>query len=121
MAERLLVAPDVCGGVSISALTNACDKLEVDFDKRDWKEGLEADAQTCLLESFREVTLYKLEYDGDPKSQLANYETDEDIILHACGVSEDLDFYRPDHASENAKSMLNTWYQWKYSEGNYFN
>jgi len=120
MADRLLVAPDICAGASISMFENACGKLELEYGSRDWKQGLSADEQTCLLESFREVTLYKLEYDGSPKSQLENLETDEEIILHVCGISEDVNFYRPEHGSDNAKSMLDTWYQWKHKEGNYF-
>jgi hypothetical protein len=120
LAEKALVAPDTCANVSTAMFANACGKLELDYDQQDWKEGLSPDEQSCLLQSFRDVALYKLEYDGAPKSQLANLENDSDIIVHACGVSEDLNFYRPDHASADAQEMLNAWYQWKYSEGNYF-
>lgn len=121
MAERLLVAPEICASVETSIFTSACDKLELDDDDQIWTEGLTSEAQTCVLESFRDVTRYKLEYDGSPLSHLKNFENDSEIIVHTCMIKENLNFYRPDHASPDAASMINAWYQWKHSEGNYFN
>lgn len=118
-----LVAPSSCVSVNASLFETACAKIEIynyeeDFD---WLTGFSAQALTCMRESFRTTTAFKLEYDGDPASNLHNLEDDEGITLHACGVSEDLKFYRPDLKRDGAKQVFDVWYQWKHSEGNFFN
>ena len=123
LREVLLVAPEACISVSSSLFETACAKIEIhNFEEDfDWTTGFSQQALTCMRDSFRTTTAFKLKYDGDPASNLKNLEGNGGVVLHACGVSEDLKFYRPDLERGGAKQVFDAWYQWKHSEGNFFN
>lgn len=122
MRDTLLTASPECQSVSTDIFTNACKILEThDYETElAWDKGFSEQAKSCALTSFRDTTLFKLEYEGSPKSQLENLEDAEGITLHLCGIVENLEFYHPDFKANNAAELINKWHQWKHSEGNFY-
>lgn len=122
LRDVLLTATADCRSVSTDILVNACVILEsYNFENElEWDKGFSEKAKNCALTSFRDTTLFKLEYNGDPASHLENLENAEDITIHLCGIVEDLKFYFPDFKANNAEEFINKWHQWKHSEGNYY-
>ena len=122
LRETLLTASEDCSSVSPALFDRACKQLEVnDYeDDIDWDADMDKQSAECALQSFRDTTLFKLEYDGDPKSHLANLETGEGIAIHLCGMKEDVQFHFPDFQPQDAKTLIDKWHQWKHSEGNYY-
>jgi len=118
MSKILLRAPAGCKGQNAELFVTACQHLE---GSAAWYNQLSLAEQSCFKESFIVTNEFKLEYDGDPISQLENYMDEEGIVLHACGVSEDTAYYLKDKPRSDAEALLNNWYQWKFDEGNYFN
>ncbi len=118
MRKILLKAPASCKGQKVGRFAAACVHLD---DAAAWYSQLSSAEQSCFKESFVITNEFKLAYDGDPLSNLENYTNEDEITLHACGVSEDSKFYLKDKLSSDAQEFLNHWYQWKFDEGNYFN
>lgn len=118
MQQVILEAPESCDGVDTAVFSAACEVLE---EAKTWYRQLPIKSQACLGESYRTTTIFKLEFDGDSESDLKHMLTEEDFALHACGVMEDSNYYLKDQVSRDASELLNNWYRWKHSEGNYFN
>lgn len=124
LRDILLTASDDCLEAKVAMFDRACALMErEDYDERInriWNEGMTAKEESCAVTSFRDTTLFKLEYNGDPKSHIEHMENGESINLHLCGVVEDLKFYHPNFKATNAKELIDRWHSWKHSEGNYY-
>ena len=118
MQLLVLKSPESCKNQKVEVFASACAHLD---DASSWYTQLTTGEQTCFRESYRITTEFKLKFDGDPASNIENMLRDEDIILHACGVSEDSNYYLKNKPASDAETFLNNWYQWKHDEGNYFN
>ena len=114
----LLKSPESCKNQRLELFVSACAHLD---DASSWYKQLAAGEQTCLMESYRVTTEFRLKFDGDPASNIENMLRDDSIVLHACGVGDDSNHYLKDKSGSDAETYLNNWYQWKYDEGNYFN
>ena len=120
MQQILLKAPESCADGRVEIFSGACDYLD-DGAGSTWLSQLSTRERDCLTEGHRTTGEFKLEFDGDPVDHMEHMMTDEDIVLHACLVSGDADYYLKDVVSADAQAFLDNWYQWKYDEGNYFN
>ena len=121
MQKILLIAPASCAGIDAAMFARACERLDETYDDAfDWSEGLSAQQRTCVEDSFRETTAFKLEFDGDPASHLENLTTDDGLMLHMCGINEEVKYADPDYRAQDARAAIDRWHQYRHGEGNYY-
>ena len=121
LQQSALIAPESCKGIPADVFMRVAKNFDDVNYNHYWKQGIPDQQGQCVLDSFRMLTLFKLEFDGEPKSHLKNLETDDDIMIYAMSVKdahENLPGIKPDM---DAAETLNVWFVHKHKEGNYFN
>ena len=126
LLEVKIVADASCAEAAPDIFLNVCAKYPEDiFEEADfpsWREDLSEAATQCLFKSYKDITLYKLEYDGrseDEFNQIYEFEGRENVELlgHACDIASYANYSDPkfmskhrDFAANSAKDVLNKYY-----------
>jgi len=126
LLEVKIVADASCASAAAGIFSNVCARYPEDiFEDADfpsWKENLSDAATQCLFLSYKNITLYKLEYDGLPESDfdlLYEIEGRENVELlgHACDIASYANYTNPEFISKhrgfvanNAEDVLNKYY-----------